>query len=1029
MANFLIYKSSAGSGKTYTLVKEYLRLALSGPDEFRHTLAITFTNKAAAEMKRRVLEKLGDLAGGKDNALAEILASEGIKGNIKVLAGEVLSKILHKYSYFSVETIDSFFHKVIRAFARELKLQLGYDIELDQDTVLDKIIDELFDQVGGDPLLRKYLEDFAIYNIDEDGDWKIEHRIRNLALEIFKERYWEKKESASSNLADSREKMLEFISVIFAIVNKFEGTMKSICESANRIVDKYGLTMDNFYYGKSGFMNYLLNKIRDKEYEPTSRVLDAYSNPKKLEGKNHHPNFQKAINEGLHELLIKAVVNYNLNHRKYYSAKALTKTVYIFGIFNDLLEKLNQYRDENRLVLISDTNIFLKKAISNEPSPFIYERIGAVYKNFLIDEFQDTSNYQWANLLPLIINSISEGAFSMIVGDVKQSVYRWRSGNMKLLLEKVQDDLSAFKELIREESLTDNWRSYTEIVKFNNSFFASASKLIAEKNENYTHLIEESYKEATQTQNDDKNGGYVKIDFIEADSESEKTTDEKSEVQALGFIKQLIEDGFELRDIMILTRENSEASRIAAMLTENGIKVVSNDSLLITNSPKVKLLLNLMKYISDSSNVIAKTEILFNYLVYVKGESCNYKEIFEDYKRPSGQLFSERLPREFFDGKPFSQRLNPEMSGLTLYELIENLVRIFGLNDKADAYLQRFMDVTLEYMKKDNSDITSFILWWEENSRKISINVPEEDNAVKVLTIHRAKGLQSPAVIIPYANWEFNISANRDLIWVSSENEPFNRSAACLVKAASILKNSYFQKDYEDEAVMTNIDNLNLLYVAFTRAIERLYVICPQKGNNSFNASHVIKKTLDAGAAEFGKREKKRSKLAAGNVISYKIDSVIASDYSEKVVIAARSAAADRGIIIHRALANIKVLTDVGPAVNKLADEGFIREREKDMYSRELNEIVNLKEVKGWFSGDREIRTEPEILIPGGKSIRPDRVLIKEDTAVVIDYKTGAETEEHRAQVNQYADALLKAGFKDVEKYIYYISSKKVMKL
>jgi ATP-dependent helicase/nuclease subunit A len=1029
LKNFLIYKSSAGSGKTYTLVKEYLRLALSKPDEFRHTLAITFTNKAAAEMKKRVIKKLGELAEGKDAKLAEILTKEGVKGNIKQLAQDVLSNILHKYSFFSVQTIDSFFHKVIRSFARELKLQLGYDIEMEPETVLDKLIDEIFDRIGEDENLRNYLENFVYYNIDEDGDWKIEYKVKNLSAEIFKERYWEKKENSNDDLADSRGKMLEFVSIMFAIVNSFEGTMNSISESANKIIEKYELTMGDFPFGKSGFMNYLLNKIRNKDYEPTSRVYDAYSNSQKWFTKIPHPNLHTAINEGLYDLLVKAVDNYEQNHRKYFSAKELTKTVYILGIFNDLLDRLKAYRDENKLLLISDTNIILKQIISNEPSPFIYEKIGNVFKNYLVDEFQDTSNYQWMNLLPLVINSISEGNFSMIVGDVKQSVYRWRSGNMKLLLEKVQEDLAPFKELISVEDLRDNWRSFNEIVKFNNNFFQAASKQLAEKNAEYAELIEESYKEVTQTQSGDKKGGYVKVDFIETEKENEKSTTERSDELTLNYVNQLIDDGFELRDIMILTRRNSEASHIAGLLTGNGYKVVSNDSLLITNSPRVKLLINLLKYISDSSNDIAKTEILFHYLVYIKEDFSNYKDIFEDHKKSYGLLFGSCLPKEFFSGIPNSNGINPKLNNLTLYELVENLVRIFELNAKADAYLQRFLDLVLEYVKKENSDITAFISWWEENKEKISIIVPEEENAIKVLTVHMAKGLQSPAVVIPYANWEFNISASRDLIWVSSGEEPFNRSSAYLVRAVSNLKNSYFQKDYEDEFVMTNIDNLNLLYVAFTRAIERLYVICPGIERNSFNASKLIKDSLPAEGTEYGRREKKKSKTAIGKINSVKFDSTISSGYSDKVVIQTKNSAIERGILIHRALANIIVLNDVERAVSKLISEGLIRDNDRDSYTKELTEIVNFIEVKEWFSGKWEIKSEPDILIPGGKTIRPDRVMINDNKAIVIDYKTGAQSKEHESQVNEYAGALLKAGFESVDKYVYYVSSGKVVKI
>lgn len=999
-------------------------------------------------MKTRVIQKLASLAQGKDSELEKDLIKEGIKSNIPERASEVLSNILHKYSWFSVSTIDSFFHRVIRSFARELKLQLGYDVEMDQETVLTKITDEMFDQIGEDEKLRGYLEDFVFYNIDEDGDWKIEHKLKDLAREIFKERYWEKKESGNADLADSREKMPEFISVMFAIVNSFEGTMNSVCADANKIMDEYSLTMDDFPHKKSGFMNYLLNKIGKKDYEPTTRVLEAYSDINKWFSKKPPPAVQPAINAGLHELLINAVDNYNTNHRKYYSAKELTKTVYILGIFKDLLDKLKIYRDENKLLLISDTNNILKKVISNEASPFIYEKIGNVYKNYLIDEFQDTSNYQWNNLLPLLVNSISEGNFSMIVGDVKQSVYRWRSGNMKLLLEKVEEDLVAFKDLIDERYLTDNWRSLKKIINFNNRFFESASKKIAERNEEYSKLIEDSYKEVTQNNTKGADGGYVNVTFIPREKGSELSTADKSDTLTLNYIKQLITDGFELRDIMVLVRKNEEGSRIASLLMESGYKVISNDSLLITNSPKVKLLINLLKYISDSANLLAKTEVLFNYLTYIKASSGNNKNIFEDHKKSRDSLFSSSLPKEFFDKD--GNRINPKLTGFTLYELIENLIRIFDLNDKADAYLLRFLDTALEYVKKNNSDISGFILWWEENKQKISIIVPQQDSAIRVLTIHKAKGLQSPAVIIPYANWEFDISGSRDFIWASSEIDPFNRSSAFLVKAVGNLKNSYFEKDYEDEFVLTNIDNLNLLYVAFTRAIEQLYIICPEKGNNSYNAAKLIRSVVlpdvDKNAAaeqniEYGKREKKKTKPRVSSAKSYTTDSFISSNYFNKTVIQKKNRnlkfsnnikliqKINKGILLHEALSHITTTDDVEISVNKLLTDGLINESEKAFYQKELNDIVNLPEAKDWFSGNWEVKAERDMLIPNANAIRPDRVLINRDNAIIIDYKTGIESSLHENQINEYADALNEAGYKIAGKYLYYIIGKKIKKL
>jgi ATP-dependent exoDNAse (exonuclease V) beta subunit len=446
--NFLIYKSSAGSGKTYALVKEYLRLVLTNPENYSHTLAVTFTNKAAEEMKERIISALIGLSLGREENLRKQMKNEGVNGNIESKAKEVIQKILHRYSYFSVTTIDSFFHKVIRSFAKELKLHLGYSIILDHDLVMDRVLDELLDEIGTNRGLTKYLEDYTFYNIDDNKGWKVEFKIKELASEIFKELYWIKKEN-SSGLADNRDKMESFIAKLFAIIERFESDMRALSAEALKILNKYNLGIEDFPYGKGGFMNYLANKLSRDDFEPTSRVIEVYDNKKDMYSKRFNKNVQHAVDEGLYELLRKAVDSYNNNYLKYNTAKALVKTVYVLGIFKDLENKLMAYRDENGLMLISDTNNILMSIISENNSPFIYEKIGNVYKNFLIDEFQDTSTFQWKNLKPLIENSLSENNFSMVAGDVKQSIYRWRNGNMMLLLKEISKDLVAFSDNIK----------------------------------------------------------------------------------------------------------------------------------------------------------------------------------------------------------------------------------------------------------------------------------------------------------------------------------------------------------------------------------------------------------------------------------------------------------------------------------------------------------------------------------------------------------------------------------------------------
>jgi ATP-dependent helicase/nuclease subunit A len=1049
LKNFIIYKSSAGSGKTYTLVKEYLRLALSSSGEYRHILAVTFTNKAAEEMKTRIINSLIALSHGKDKGLEKQLMDEGVKGNLALKASEVLQNILHKYSYFSVSTIDSFFHKILRSFAKELALPLGYNIELDTSIVMDKITEELLDEIGSNPELTKYIEDYVFYNIDENRGWKIDVKIKELASEIFKERYWIKK-GDRDELADNREKMQGFIGTLFVIINNFEGKMLAYSDEAATMLDEYSLLVEDFPYGKGGFMGYLINNIRKQKYEPTGRAAEASGNLNKWTTKNSKPAVLDSARNGLYNILQDTVEFHNTQIRKYNTAKELIKTVYVLGIYKDLMDKLKDYRDENKMMLISDTNNILMKVISGDNSPFVYEKIGGIYKNYLIDEFQDTSTFQWKNFLPLIENSLAENNFSMIVGDVKQSIYRWRNGNMKLLLEGVKSDLTGFNDLIEEKYLNENYRSKEEIIKFNNRFFTAASLRLGGKNPDEDKLIINSYADSSQSHNKSKGGGYVNISFISPVYDEESTARENAIKKTIDAVKDALSGAYMQKDIMVLTRNKVDGGEAAHYLTDAGFKVVSNDSLLLTNSPKVKLLVNILMYIVDNKNHIARTEILYNYLVYVKGEESDLNSVFNDYKNTGDSLFTGSLPDEFFAENNRS-RLNPAFFRLSIFELTETLIRIFKLNNSVDAYLLRFMEVVAEFSSSNSSDLTGFIEWWNGHKEEYSIIIPGQEDAIRIMTIHKAKGLESPVVIIPFANWDMDISGSRDLIWVSSDYPPFNESSAFFVKATKTLKQSYFEKDYTEEAVLTNLDNLNLLYVAFTRAVERLHVFVPEKGGNAYNAGKLIEETLKS-SVELSQYFKSENEFEIGKKLannseekytenSYKPSGFISTEYQSKTVIKPASKGfaiekekkylelKNRGIILHKALSLIKYPADAEQAVEQLKIEGLIVSDNEDELINELVEIFKIDEVRKWFTGDYEIKTETEVILPDGKIYKPDRVLLKDKKAIVIDYKTGKHKKENIEQVKHYADILSMMGYIEIERYLFYVPERKIVKV
>ena len=1085
MKNFLIYRSSAGSGKTYTLVKEYLKLVLKDPENVRHTLAITFTNKAADEMKSRIISSLIRLAENKDSRLLKQLKDEGVKCDIDSAARNVLNYILHNYTYFSVSTIDSFFQKVIRAFAKELKLTIGYSIELDTGVVLDKVVDDVFREIGDDEDITKYLVDFAYQNIDEDKGWHVDKNIKSLAGELFKERYWEKKLKVSpilltprppllirrggenaekssallpspfwrgaggeelTDIIDDRNRIHEFIVLLNKFRFIFENKLIKTACTALELISKHGLEIDDFKSKRTSVAGYFRKLSLKDTYTDTSNIAPYEICKKILEGENEwyikgspkRELIEQSISAGLGLHLEDMVSYYEANFKKYVSVRVLLKTIYTVGIFSDVINKLNDYRDDNRTILISDSNLLLRSVINEESSPFVYEKIGEHFKNFLIDEFQDTSTFQWQNILPLVKNSLSEQNFSLVVGDVKQSIYRWRNGNMKLLLKDIENDLGRFKENIHTDNLTTNYRSKANVIEFNNRLFGLIPGILAEIAESGdTSVITKAYKNVKQEFIKHNTGGYVKAEFIpyEKDPAVGLSSHEKAGLRLVEIIKELVSEGVNPLDILVLTRKKDELREASLLLNSSGFRVVSDESLLLINSPKVKFLFSILRYLINNEDRCSKAEALYNYMLIENNQIIKYENIFSSVN-------------EIFDSLIRSKLNNKEINNRSLYELVEYLMRTFGLNSKADLYILRFLDVILEYSSKLSQEINSFIQWWDENYGNYSIIVSGQTDAIRLMTIHKAKGLESPVVIIPYANWEINISS-RDYFWVSSEEEPFNSSSAYLVKAGSDLKESYFSDDYNNEFIMTNLDNLNLLYVALTRAKDRLYVISPQKGSKVKNMNNILKSAFEMdgwfkglkiseNVYEFGIKEKIMHSEEIKNQIE--TSSMITSDFRKRMVIKeAHSRTKYFGIMLHKAFSHIKTKQDLEYAIFKISHECILLDVAVEDIKTNILKILDNTDCSKWFSEKLQIRNEFEFVIPKDFPMRDvkytttkriDRAIIEKDKIIIIDFKTGVENiKKHSNQISLYKEIIKQASNKKMEAYLLYTQSVKVVKV
>jgi len=1016
-------------------------------------------------MKTRIVESLISLSKDENDSLKKILKEECRLDNIPQKAQQALDNILHDYSNFSVNTIDSFFNRIIRALAREINLPLRLEVKIEQDEVITEITSQLLSEISSDPELMQWLTAFAIQKIGDDKGWNIEKEIHGIAAELFKE-------NSIDSETHSREEIKKFYKELSEIESRFKGQMKSFGSEGMKAIQSAGLEVKDFAYGESGVAKYFdrirMNVSRDA-YKPGKRALDAEADITKWASKSspRKNEIQQVVESTLQPLLTKIFAFIQNEYPVYIGSTEVLKKIFLLGIIEDLKKKLAAYRDENSLLLISDTPKILGKVISEEETPFVYEKSGTRYHHFLVDEVQDTSDLQWKNIRPLILHALSSGYFGMVVGDAKQSIYRWRGGNMNLLESQIEKDLIGFRSIIKTDHLGINYRSRKTIVDFNNKFFTAIPSVInLYMNSEGDKPMDRAYSlSSSQDVPDNTEGGFVQIYPIEENKDEENTWKDKAKEKMLEGIKDVLERGYEYKDIAVLVRTNSEGDDVATYLIEKGIThVISPDSLLLNRSAEVRFLLNLLIFIDDKRNAIAKSEILYYHSVNRRSEANNLHGIFSGgYKTSNSKyknvptlfetehmgdsLFIESLPEEF------TAHVRA-LSKLPLYELAEQLVRIFAL-PATDAYVLRFLELILEYASKHDASIRSFLNWWNDSNAadKISVITSETGNAIRIMSIHKSKGLQFPVVFMPFADWKLTPDS-RDVLWVESTDEPFGRFGKIPVSPGKTLIDSSFSKSYQEETIQSVTDNINLMYVAFTRAEEELHVFLPDAEIKEMNSTgKLTRKVIENNSAWLGnlngkvlqlgiiasKRQKIKpqkdfpEKFEPGNYPSLKWQNKIRlslkSDDLVEIMNNTVKRAINYGVLVHRVMSSIEKAEDAGRAVEKFHAEGIITEAEKQKLLDEIRLLLEVREIAVFFSGDYKVMNEHEIILPSGEMLRPDRVLISESKAIIIDFKTGKEHPSHSRQVTEYALALEKMNFQSIEKYLIYIGEKRILRV
>ena len=1033
MKPFVVYASSAGSGKTWTLAKEFLTLSLQQESSrFRHILAVTFTNKATQEMKDRIIRYLTEFSEGKPGELGNAICAEAGLSQQQLMdrSRVMLSGILHRYHDLSVSTIDSFFQKVIRAFTREAGLNGNFTLELDTNTPLRAIIGSMMDDLGKDEQLTKWITDFASERLKDGKSWNIADHLRDFAKVIFTEEFKLREARILEGMKSG--KPAEIQAELKAIRSLAMKTLQTAGTTAMDLLSANGITAGDFAHGNKGTAyKFFQQWSRGRSMEPGNRVKDAAGSADKWTTRKPGPGGVRLIelaNSRLMDLLndmLEPCVTWH-------TANLMLKEFSEYGLLAVILKKYGEWKAEQNVLLIADAPQFLNKVIDGSDTPFLYEKTGTRYHHFLIDEFQDTSRLQWMNFRPLVVNALAEGNRSLVVGDVKQSIYRFR-GSDPALLGSLANDIGTAQTETRQLSV--NYRSADAVIRFNNLLFETAAQLVNGVVED-TRAGDAYAGVAQQTHRAEQ--GHVEVRFFS------KWDDEGREL-ALNTLPHTIEQiqlaGGKPGDITILVRDNKEGTAIVKFLlaykhgpgAKPGVvyDIVSGDSLRLEVADSVSFLLASLKVIARPSEDLARGEA-----------------VLEWWRIRGVEPLGERINSVWSEEPELMQLQDPSLRMCSVPELTEVLIRRFRLGDnlREIPYLQAFQDAVMEFNAKEKNDLNAFFDWWKDHSEKKSVKMPETTGAMKLYSIHKSKGLEFPYVIIPFCSWKLDHKFN-PVLWCEAggQFEPFGLIP---IRYGKKLAATDFDPYYQQEQSKIYLDNLNLMYVAFTRASEALFVMAgvPSDKKETNDAGTLLYHSLrrspglgthfDQAAGLFRINDLQISTAppkAGPQTIT--LDAYASYNWRERLSIKMQGrdyfnpdATSSRervntGILVHQVLSKVRQHSDLEPVLQQCREEGtMIGEDVQDS----IRKLISMEGIREWFSGDWHVRTEATILLRGGQQKRLDRVMIKtlpdgSTTAIVVDYKTGVQQQEHEEQVRDYANQLSAMGYSAVRGWLVYL--------
>lgn len=1057
---FKIYKASAGSGKTFTIVREYLTLCLGdNADAFREILAVTFTNKAANEMKAKILHFLVGISEGSDEKdirqmRSYLLDAVGVQESELIRRANALYvRILHDYSDMAVCTIDSFVQRLSRSFARELELPGQYSVILDNDDLIDEIIQRLSDEIGKDTFITNILSEFVEFNLSEETSWNVKKLIGEYIEKLLSEDAYRK--GNYKNFSDLDEPKYKVIKKYVHSENeKMNDALSQIIKYIETEEAKRGITeLDYNGKAKTGLPS-VKRKMQEGKSVVTTATIEKILSGEKLwnDAKSHIGD------DSVVEVYKNAIEKYKSLYSKKLVYGIIEKDLYLYVLRSHIFELIREYINETSQVHISEFNKRISDVLGDCSVPFIYERIGERYRHYFIDEFQDTSVLQWQNFLPLMENSLAFGNMNMIVGDAKQSIYRFRSGEVEqiislpMIYKRPAGEFGArceqqFVNSAQKMSLGTNYRSSKNVIKFNNTFFRFAG----------THIADGVFNDAEQVYDSKNQGGFVSVEVFGGDV---KTAEYKEKVKAsmLAQIQNLHAQGVDYKDITILVRSNGDGTDIADYLVANGIEVLSAESVLLQSSDKVQLIVNTLKLMVDANNPVTQKAV----------------EHFADATNTSNPLCRDAIHRI-----SSGDAMNRVCTG-GLYDVIAQICKSYNFNVLEDVFLQYFMNTVYEWQCRHSAGIGDFLEFWDKKKDKLAVQITGDLDCVQVMTIHKAKGLEFNVVLYPYADTSLISSRGftQSEIWLqcadNQDTKDIPHLDAFLLKLSKEkLSGTNYEHLVKKEENKTMLDILDIMYVAMTRAKNMLFVYtndyCPKEGYNLFtdffadnldiqhdktegdspdfddyfvkNDEFEIHENEESTSYNYGdfdatvltvkeKSDKdnkvKVLELKAGDEAPKTLNwtDKLQVDPDPTMIWAEKGSfmPEEWGSLVHQILSKIKTINDAERALKPFVNDGTIDEEQAAKLLETFRKVTDIPQLKPAFSDDAIVKNEMDIHTYDGRIIRPDRYAETPQGTFLIDYKTGKEHEKYFNQLQDYTSALMQMNpMQQIKAFLVYI--------